>query len=851
MFMNKVHPKLTLPMPVNFILTFLFGLALALGFSILVSYTTRSGPSAGIIHTWLNNIGVNPTYLSLTIAGMLGGLLYSILLDQTLELPTWNEQSNGIKPGFLGEIFVGIGGSFIAYVALPDSLKIPSSGPLNQSGILIFVTGLVGGYGGKAILDAALDRVTKRIKEADLAKERAETEVNVLEERKNLLTLINQQIQEGLNSSELLELQEKLEVASPEVKERAFILARDARRLGRRATQFKDRVKRTVPIFETLLASDNNNPECHAQLAYAEIDLDPPALDDAIFHLNQAIQLRGESIQGNTWEYELHRATARILILKQQGIKAGAATPLSGSVLLDLSVVEHNKGLKKAIDEYKVDGIDLPIEGWLTQNQDWVSQQTNGKALLDQIKLTPLTKTVNPSVNPSAASSVAPESISSPPPQALKNGSAREAINQLPRISAGTSTNTGTLRAAVTRSAQGSATATATKVQPDRWDVALTKAPTSGASTATAKNQIGMPGGMAASIKMAEKDWVRIQPIVERFYIAALKYDVPPALLAAIASRESHVGTALKNGLGDRGNAFGIMQVDKRFHSQAGASGDPANQIHINQGAEIFNTKRKEVTQKHRDWGDEYILKGATAAYNVGSSNIQTKTGIDRGTTGNDYGSDVIARAQCYSKRMKSLAECKAKQTSQSTSSTSSHTEEPDVLSEKGKAATESSRPGSKVEVFREVPKNLTAKDINWSDMSAHLTPHFMLGENLQNDTRRIPHDTGLQNNILIIMRELQKIRDDYGKPIIITSGYRPERINRTFKGAAKDSQHIKGIAVDICPAQGDMFAFQKWVDQHWYGALGWGAKKGFVHIDCRNGKGWKTGGEKGVRWNY
>ncbi|MBD2054619.1 transglycosylase SLT domain-containing protein [Oculatella sp. FACHB-28] len=194
----------------------------------------------------------------------------------------------------------------------------------------------------------------------------------------------------------------------------------------------------------------------------------------------------------------------------------------------------------------------------------------------------------------------------------------------------------------------------------DRWDLALDKAPTTGASNTTARNQIGMAGGIAASNKMAEMDWVRVQPIIERFYLAAVKYNVPPALLAAIASRESHVGSALdRNGLGDRGNAFGIMQVDKRYHSQAGVNSDPANQIHINQGAEIFDTKRKEVIQKHRGWEDEFILKGATAAYNFGSSNVQTRIGIDRGTAGNDYGSDVIARAKWYSKRMKSLAECK------------------------------------------------------------------------------------------------------------------------------------------------------------------------------------------------
>jgi uncharacterized protein YcbK (DUF882 family) len=435
-------------------------------------------------------------------------------------------------------------------------------------------------------------------------------------------------------------------------------------------------------------------------------------------------------------------------------------------------------------------------------------------------------------------------------PPVAKNGSAQKAITELPRPSDLSPTNSGNLRERATPSDQSPAMTTGTnKVQLDRWDIALAKAPTTGASNTTARNQIGMSGGMPASIRMAEMDWIRIEPIRERFYLAATKYDVPPSLLAAIASRESHVGSALdRNGLGDNGNAFGIMQVDKRFHLQAGVSRDTANQIHINQGAEILDAKRTEVIQMHRDWGDEYILKGATAAYNSGSANIQTKIGIDRGTAGDDYGSDVIARAQYYSQRMKSLAECKAEQIS----STSLHTEGSLKQIPKGKAATESSEPIGKVEEVKEIPKNLTAKDVDWSDMSFHLTPHFTLGENLLYDDQRIPYDTTIQNNILIIMRELEKIRIDYGNPIIITSGYRPEPINSAVGGKSY-SQHIPGLAVDICPADRDVdiFEFQKWVDENWYGALGWGAERGFVHIDCRNGKGWKTGGEKGVRWPY
>jgi hypothetical protein len=54
------------------------------------------------------------------------------------------------------------------------------------------------------------------------------------------------------------------------------------------------------------------------------------------------------------------------------------------------------------------------------------------------------------------------------------------------------------------------------------------------------------------------------------------------------------------------------------------------------------------VEAAHPDWDDVYILKGAVAAYNAGVSNVKTINGMDIGTTGDDYSSDVIARARYY-----------------------------------------------------------------------------------------------------------------------------------------------------------------------------------------------------------
>lgn len=89
------------------------------------------------------------------------------------------------------------------------------------------------------------------------------------------------------------------------------------------------------------------------------------------------------------------------------------------------------------------------------------------------------------------------------------------------------------------------------------------------------------------------------------------------------------------------------MQVDKRYHEQQGRP-DPYSYEHARQAGDILLDMLDEVIKKHPDWSDKYLLKGAVVAYNSGAANVQTIEKMDMGTTGNDYGADVMARAQYY-----------------------------------------------------------------------------------------------------------------------------------------------------------------------------------------------------------
>nr|XP_039264537.1 lysozyme g-like [Styela clava] len=64
--------------------------------------------------------------------------------------------------------------------------------------------------------------------------------------------------------------------------------------------------------------------------------------------------------------------------------------------------------------------------------------------------------------------------------------------------------------------------------------------------------------------------------------------------------------------------------------------------------AEILVDMLKGVRNKHKSWSKLWVYKGGISAYNAGVKNVRTYAGMDVGTTGNDYGNDVVARAKWY-----------------------------------------------------------------------------------------------------------------------------------------------------------------------------------------------------------
>jgi len=90
------------------------------------------------------------------------------------------------------------------------------------------------------------------------------------------------------------------------------------------------------------------------------------------------------------------------------------------------------------------------------------------------------------------------------------------------------------------------------------------------------------------------------------------------------------------------------------------------------------------------------------------------------------------------------------------------------------------------------------------------------------------------------LIESLQKLREDYGKSITITSAYRCNKHNTSI-GSNPTSQHIPGNAVDVAAA--DLNDLYKKAEKY-FDAIGDARSKGkFVHLDVRR--------DKKRRWDY
>ena len=83
------------------------------------------------------------------------------------------------------------------------------------------------------------------------------------------------------------------------------------------------------------------------------------------------------------------------------------------------------------------------------------------------------------------------------------------------------------------------------------------------------------------------------------------------------------------------------------------------------------------------------------------------------------------------------------------------------------------------------------------------LSNHLTLAEMIRSDSaKRLgisnqPLPEHLENMKILATKIFEAIREHFGVPIYVSSGYRSEALNKAIKGS-KTSQHCKGQAIDI-----------------------------------------------------
>jgi hypothetical protein len=150
-------------------------------------------------------------------------------------------------------------------------------------------------------------------------------------------------------------------------------------------------------------------------------------------------------------------------------------------------------------------------------------------------------------------------------------------------------------------------------------------------------------------------------------------------------------------------------------------------------------------------------------------------------------------------------------------------------------------------ELYRAAPETKPSNFQPQSPFSLKITPNITYGElTLQSEARRFTSQYQC-DTAMVLCQFVQRARDHFGRPAIITSGYRPPKINAQVGGASM-SEHLYNSpdtgAIDFYLDGMSVLELQKWADKTWPYSLGYGAPKGFIHIGIRPGR-------PRVRWDY
>lgn len=133
---------------------------------------------------------------------------------------------------------------------------------------------------------------------------------------------------------------------------------------------------------------------------------------------------------------------------------------------------------------------------------------------------------------------------------------------------------------------------------------------------------------------------------------------------------------------------------------------------------------------------------------------------------------------------------------------------------------------------FEHAPNFTLGEFVTTTEGKSGVTPAqaAAMTERLRQEFMAHPERDAFMSRLSVLAAKLQVLRDFYGRPITITSGWRSERVNKLVGGAVS-SYHLYAMAADIIVQGVPANQVQKDFAQ-WSGGLGLAAKKGFTHLD-------------------
>jgi hypothetical protein len=162
-----------------------------------------------------------------------------------------------------------------------------------------------------------------------------------------------------------VDLSAAIKSASPAARSHIFYRAQDQRWRNWRDELNKPMMEYTIPIFQSLVESDNEQ-RYHAnygQLGFALKDQRKPDWKAAETNLSRAIAIRGAAQQDNSRYYELNRAICRIML--DQAFNQNKATPneIQSAIMADLEIAIGDEWIKSWV------GSEPAIAAWLKLNK--------------------------------------------------------------------------------------------------------------------------------------------------------------------------------------------------------------------------------------------------------------------------------------------------------------------------------------------------------------------------------------------------------------------------------------------------------------------------------------------------